>query len=74
MLAKNTVTEAPSGLVTSRYIRFAFEKPPSSVTLWRWIKSGAIPQPAVVIRGRHYWHRDDLDRALAKMSRPADAA
>lgn len=67
-------TDTNRELVPSRYCRYKFNPPIDPVTLWRWIKAGTIPQPTLVIRGRNYWARETIDAALARMSRPADAA
>jgi hypothetical protein len=35
----------------------------SSMSLWRWIRAGIIPEP-LKIRGRNYWRRGEFIAAL----------
>jgi hypothetical protein len=31
-------------------------------TIKRWVAAGVIPPPDLIIRNRHYWYEDGLDR------------
>lgn len=39
----------------------------SHMTLYRWTKSGVLPEP-VQINGRNYWNENDIDAVLSKKS------
>ena len=36
-------------------------------TVWRWVKSGALPEPSRMGKRFTYWQRKDIENALATM-------
>ena len=40
----------------------------SPTTLWRWRKTGRLPQPDKIIGGRPYWKRDTRPLTDAEMA------
>ena len=36
-------------------------------TVWRWVKSGVLPQPTRLGRRFAYWQREEIENALAAL-------
>ncbi len=54
---------------------FAADARPSNLQIWRWIKSGALPQPVKMVDrvsrdgrrvGRNFWRKAEIDAAFRK--------
>lgn len=43
----------------------------SRATIWRWVSRGILPKPVKFSRGCTRWHRDDIERRDAELSKSA---
>lgn len=65
-IAKKGTIESGPRLIAAQAVKERFGGI-SHMTLYRWTKSGVLPEP-VQINGRNYWNENDIDAVLSTKS------